>query len=62
MPEKIEVDFDKLKERKRKNFQERIWFIKFWVEYMKTHSDKEWSEAQRKLIDAQFSGLEKKKD
>jgi hypothetical protein len=40
----------RLKEEKRKNFRERIWFIKYWVEYMETHSDKEWSEAQRKLI------------
>jgi len=39
---------------KEKNFIERLEFIKFWVEYIKTHSDKEWSEQQNLLIDSQL--------
>ena len=54
MPEKTKINLEELKEEKRKNFKERIWFIKYWVNYIKTHSDKEWSKHQKKLIDAQF--------
>ena len=46
---------NELKKIKQSNFKERIWFIKYWVQYMKSHSDEEWSEGQRKLIDSQFS-------
>ena len=45
---------EELRRIKISNFKERIWFIKYWVEYMKTHPDEEWSEGQRKLIDSQF--------
>lgn len=34
------------------NKEDRINFIKYWVDYMKTHSDEEWSEQQNFLIDA----------
>lgn len=36
----------------RTNEEDRINFIKFWVNYMKTHSDKEWSEQQNLIIDS----------
>jgi len=39
---------------KEKNRKERLEFVKFWAEYVKTHSDKEWSEQQKVLIDSQF--------
>jgi hypothetical protein len=48
---------EELRRIKKSNFKERIWFIKYWIEYMKTHPDEEWSEGQRKLIDAQFENL-----
>ncbi len=38
----------------KNNREERINFIKFWVEYIKTHSDKEWSKQQNMLIDSQI--------
>ena len=38
----------------RNNKEERINFIKFWVNYMKTHSDKEWSDQQNILINSQI--------
>jgi len=36
------------------NKKERISFIKFWVNYMKTHSDKEWSNQQNIIINSQI--------
>ena len=36
------------------NNADRMWFIKFWAEYVRTHSDKDWSEQQKVLIDSQF--------
>ncbi len=51
---------DELKRIKTSNFKERVWFIKYWAEYMKTHPDEVWSEGQRKLIDSQFQSLKSK--
>ncbi|MBS3126889.1 hypothetical protein J4228_01855 [Candidatus Woesearchaeota archaeon] len=31
---------------------QREWFIDYWVSYMKTHSDKEWSRQQNVLINS----------
>jgi len=36
------------------NKEERINFVKFWVNYIKSHSDKEWSSQQNMLIDSQI--------
>lgn len=54
----IRIDLNELKKFKEQNFRERLEFIDWWVEYTKTHSDKEWSEEQKRLIDAQFDGKE----
>jgi len=32
-------------------------FIIYWARYVKTHSDEEWSEQQRKLIDSQIESV-----
>ncbi|MBR9691620.1 hypothetical protein GOV06_02440 [Candidatus Woesearchaeota archaeon] len=37
---------------KKKNQKERFEFIDFWVEYMKTHEDKEWSRQQAIIINS----------
>lgn len=37
------------------NKEERLNFIKFWVNYIKTHKDEEWSEQQNIVIDGQIS-------
>ncbi len=50
----VKVDLDELKEFKKKNFQDRLNFIDFWVNYMKTHSDQEWSKQQADFIDSQY--------
>ena len=52
--EDVKVDFEELKKEKQRNFRERIWFIKYWVNYNKTHTDEEWSKQQRFLIDSQL--------
>ena len=48
------INFDDLKKEKAANFKERIWFIKYWVSFMKEHSDEEWSRGQAMLIDSQI--------
>jgi hypothetical protein len=53
-PKKISVDFGEIKNDRMRNFRERIWFIKYWVEFMKINSDEEWSKGQKDLIDSQF--------
>lgn len=52
--EDVKVDLEKMKEFKKRNFEERLNFVKFWVEYMRTHSDKEWSEQQNIVINSQL--------
>jgi hypothetical protein len=54
----IEIDFEEMKKERRKNFSERIWFIKYWVNYIKTHSAVEWSGRQADFIDSQFLSAE----
>ena len=44
---------------KEKNQRERIKFIEFWANYIRTHSDKEWSRQQKVLIDSQVNNAKK---
>ncbi len=48
------IDLEELNEEKRKNFNERLKFIDMWVEYIKTHDDKDWSKQQANLINSQI--------
>jgi len=50
----VKVDLEELKKFKIQNAKERLEFIDFWVNYIKTHSDKEWSKQQNIVIDAQI--------
>jgi len=50
----IKIDAKQLERQKRANFQERLKFIDFWVGYIKTHSDMEWSIQQNVIVDAQL--------
>jgi hypothetical protein len=36
------------------NEEDRINFIKFWANYVKTHEDEEWSEQQNIIVDSQI--------
>ena len=51
--EEVKVDLDELKRFKEQNAKERLWFVDYWANYIKTHSDKEWSEQQNIVIDGQ---------
>jgi len=50
----IKIDAKQLERQKQANFQERLKFIDFWVGYIKTHSDREWSIQQNIIVDAQL--------
>ena len=50
----MESAIEEIKTDKMRNFRDRIWFIKYWANYVKTHSDKDWSKGQAILIDSQF--------
>ena len=50
----MKINLEQLEKDKEKNFKERLKFIDFWVDYIKTHSDEEWSEQQNILIDSQL--------
>ena len=52
--EDIKINLKEMKEFKKRNFKDRLDFIKFWIDYMKKHSDKEWSKQQAVLIDSQI--------
>jgi hypothetical protein len=52
--EDVQVDLEEMKKFKVENAKERLKFIDFWADYIKTHSDKEWSEQQNMLIDSQM--------
>jgi len=41
----------------RTNKEDRINFVKYWANYVKTHSDKEWSSQQNIVIDSQMMQL-----
>ena len=50
----IMVDLDELGDFKEQNKKERLQFVKYWANYVKTHSDKDWSLQQNIVIDAQI--------
>lgn len=52
--EDINVDFDELGELKEKNKKERLEFVEYWANYVKTHPDKDWSKQQNIIIDSQL--------
>jgi hypothetical protein len=47
-------NLEKLREQQRENIAERRAFVKQWAEYVRTHSDEEWSTQQNVLIDSQL--------
>ncbi len=42
-----------------KNKEERMKFVDYWAEYVRTHPDKDWSKQQAVLIDSQLSNAAK---
>ena len=39
-------------ETRKINDEDRMWFVEYWANYVKTHSDKEWSRQQNVLINS----------
>jgi hypothetical protein len=37
------------------NEEDRMNFVKFWADYVRTHRDEEWSEQQNIIIDSQIN-------
>jgi hypothetical protein len=56
----VKFDLEELKKWKKQNSKERLSFVRYWVEYMKSHSDREWSRQQNVIIDSQINGKTKK--
>ncbi len=52
----VRVDLEELRSFKKRNFEEKLKFIEFLINYMKEHFVKEWSGQQAEFIDAQFKG------
>ncbi len=48
----MKVNLNELKQDVEKNRQERLWFVNYWAEYVKTHPDKDWSKQQNVLINS----------
>jgi hypothetical protein len=46
-------DLDELEAKHERNRQQRLEFVKFWAEYVRTHPDEEWARQQKTLIDGQ---------
>lgn len=38
----------------KNNKQERMNFVRFWAQYVKSHPDKKWSKQQNEIINAQI--------
>lgn len=55
--EDVKVDLDELERFKKQNAKERLQFIDYWANYIKTHSDKEWSEQQNVIINSQLKSV-----
>ena len=39
-------------ELRRINNEDRMWFVEYWANYVRTHPDKEWSRQQNVLINS----------
>jgi len=50
----VKVNLKELNEFRTKNAKERLEFIDFWANYIKTHSDEDWSKQQNIIIDSQI--------
>lgn len=38
----------------RNNKEDRMNFVRYWAEYVRTHDDEDWSKQQKVLIDSQI--------
>ena len=43
------------------NKEDRLNFVEFWANYIRTHSDEEWSRQQNVLINSQIRGVKQER-
>ena len=48
----MKIDKFNAGEFRKLNNTDRMWFVKYWANYVKTHPDKEWSRQQNVLINS----------
>ena len=44
--------FFSAEEFRKINNEDRMWFVEYWANYVRTHTDKEWSRQQNVLINS----------
>ncbi len=50
----IKSDFEEIKEDIQRNRKDRLWFVDLWADFVRTHTDQEWSKQQNVLINSMF--------
>jgi len=48
-------------EIRKLNNQDRMWFVEYWANYVKTHTDKEWGRQQNILINSMMKNVKNSK-
>ncbi len=48
-------------EIRKLNNQDRMWFVDYWANYVRTHPDKEWSRQQNILINSMMKNAKNSK-
>lgn len=56
----LKIDLIEIEKEKKENLKERLQFIKFWTDYIKSHSDQDWSRLQNKIINSQINNSKNK--
>jgi hypothetical protein len=51
----MKINKKEIKKEFERNFKERLSFVKLWTDYIKTHSDEDWSEQQNLIINSQLN-------
>ena len=54
MTAKLKISLRELRKKKERNFEERLKFTDYWVDYIKKTPNEVWSAQQKELIDAQI--------
>jgi len=49
-----------LKEAVRLNKKDRLWFVDFWANYVRTHPDEDWSRQQNVLMNSVYGETARK--
>ncbi|MBI4162983.1 MAG: hypothetical protein HY513_04830 [Candidatus Aenigmarchaeota archaeon] len=52
--EDINIDIEKLKDRQKKNAEDRLKFIEMYAEWVRKNSNATWSKQQNMLINSQI--------